>query len=190
MSKLVLVTGNPGKAGEIASVLRGYDVEIETVEVDLSERRADGVEEIAREKALEARQHVGRPLIVDDTGLFLEAYPDFPGAQSKWVVQRIGLDGIFRLLEGRSRAAYFKTAVAFAEPAGRPQVFTGVVEGELRAERGPDSEPSLPYDPAFAPQEGGGRVYSEMELEEKLAHSSRARAVRAFAEWWLERATR
>jgi XTP/dITP diphosphohydrolase len=170
---------------EIALVLKGYDVALEPVAVDVPETRSDDVSEIARDKATSALLVVGRPLIVDDTGLFLEAYPGFPGALSKWVVTRIGVTGILRLLDGGSHAAHFKTGVAFAETGGRAQVFVGSVEGELRREAGPASEPSLPYDPWFAPAEGDGRVYSEMDVEEKLAFSSRARAVHAFAAWWL-----
>jgi len=183
--KLILATGNPAKAREIARVLKGYDIPLETVAVEVPETQTDDVSEIARDKAQSALLVVGRPLIVDDTGLFLEAYPGFPGALSKWVVARIGIAGILRLLEGRSHAAHFRTGVAFAEPGGRPQVFVGTAEGELRREAGPAVEPSLPYDPWFAPSEGDGRVYSEMDVDEKLALSSRARAAHAFAAWWL-----
>lgn len=185
--KLILATGNPGKAREIATVLKGYDVALEPVAVEVPETRSDDVTEIARDKAASALLVVGRPLIVDDTGLFLEAYPGFPGALSKWVVTRIGVAGILRLLEGGSHAAHFKTGVAFAEPGGRTQVFAGTAEGELRRQSGPPAEPSLPYDPWFAPSDGDGRVYSEMDVDEKLALSSRARAVHAFAAWWLAR---
>lgn len=182
--KLILATGNAGKAREIARVLKGYDIALERVAVEVPETRSDDVSEIARDKAQDALLVVGRPLIVDDTGLFLDDYPGFPGALSKWVVSRIGVTGILRLLEGGSHAAHFRTAVAFAEPGGRPQVFVGTAEGGLRRDSGPPSEPSLPYDPWFAPSEGDGRVYSEMDVEEKLALSSRARAVHAFAAWW------
>jgi len=183
--KLLLATGNPGKARELAWVLQGYDIALETVAVDLPETRSDDVSEIARDKAREALLLVGRPLVVDDTGLFLEAYPGFPGALSKWVVSRIGMAGILRLLEGGSHAAHFRTGVAYAEPGGRTQVFVGTAEGELRRVSGPPAEPSLPYDPWFAPAGGDGRVYSEMDVEEKLLLSSRARAAHAFAAWWL-----
>lgn len=187
MGRLVFVTGNPGKAREVSHVLEEYGVALEVVAADLPERRGDRVEEIARDKALAASQILGRPLIVEDTGLFLEAYPDFPGPLSKWVVQRIGIAGVLRLLEGRSREAHFRSALAYLEPAGRPQVFSGVAAGTLRSDPARAGEASLPYDPVFAPSEGDGRVYSEMELDEKLALSSRGRAARAFAEWWLRR---
>jgi len=187
VGRLLFVTGNPGKAREVAHVLGEYGVALEIVAADLPERRGDRVEEIARDKAFAASQEVGRPLIVEDTGLFLEAYPDFPGPMSRWVVQRIGIAGLMRLLEGRSREAHFRSALAYLEPGGRPQVFTGVVAGALREVPAADAEKSLPYDPVFAPTEGDGRVYSEMELDEKLALSSRGRAARAFAEWWLRR---
>ena len=183
--KLILATGNPGKVREVSRVLAGYDIALEPVAVELAETRSDDVSEIARDKAQDALLVLGRPLIVDDTGLFLEAYPGFPGALSRWVVDRIGVAGLLRLLEGGSHAAHFRTAVAYTEPGGRPQVFVGAAEGELRRESGPPAEPSLPYDPWFAPSDGDGRVYSEMEVEEKLRLSSRARAVHAFAAWWL-----
>jgi XTP/dITP diphosphohydrolase len=183
--RLLLATGNPGKVREIARVLKAYDIALDPVAVEVPETRSDDVSEIARDKARDALLLVGRPLIVDDTGLFLEAYPGFPGALSKWVVSRIGVAGILRLLDGGSHAAHFRSAVAYAEPGGRTQVFVGTAEGELRRESGPAAEPSLPYDPWFAPRDGDGRVYSEMDVDAKLALSSRARAAHAFAAWWL-----
>ena len=64
-----------------------------------------------------------------------------------------------------------------AWPDGREIMADGVVEGriveESRGERG------FGYDPVFVPDDGDGRTFAQMTLEEKAAVSHRARAFAA-----------
>ncbi|MDV0443962.1 XTP/dITP diphosphatase [Methanorbis rubei] len=176
---ITVVTGNKNKAAEVAAFFAGI-TEVTHVDFTCIEPQAETVEEIARAKAEQAYAALGTPLIVDDTGLFIDALSGFPGPYAAYVQDTIGNTGVLQLMSGiADRRAYFETAVAYADTDGI-SVFSGVVEGEITAaERGTDG---FGYDPIFAV---GVRTLAEMSMEEKNKLSHRARALAAFRDWYI-----
>ena len=63
---LVVVTGNKGKAAEIAAII-GWPVE--AVGLEILEIQSLDVQEVAKEKALSAYKVLQQPVVVDDTGM-------------------------------------------------------------------------------------------------------------------------
>ena len=176
--RLAVVTGNPHKFEEVAAFLAGT-VELEHVPLDCPEYRDDEVGPIAIEKARFAYASLGRPLIVDDTGLFVTALNGFPGPYAAYVLRTIGNEGLLRLVEGGAdRSARFVTAVAYADTDG-VRVFEGRLDGEITD--GPRGAEGFGYDPIFAV---GGRTLAELPLAEKNRFSHRARALAAFRDWF------
>jgi len=178
--KLVVVTSNPNKAHEVAAFFSGR-VSVTHVALECPELRNDDVGEIAREKAKYAYGELGSPLIVDDTAFEIDALNGFPGPFASYVLYSIGNAGILRLMEGvRDRSASFTTAIAFAD-AGGIQVFTGTIHGTITTEtRG---HGGFGYDPIF---EFNGKTLAEIPMEEKNKISHRARALRAFHDWFVQ----
>ncbi|APX96959.1 XTP/dITP diphosphatase [Natronorubrum daqingense] len=173
------VTGNDGKVREAREYFEGIDT-IEQIEYDYTEIQSDSLEEIARHGAretFEAREG-DDPVIVDDTGLFVDALGGFPGPYSAYVEDTVGIERFWRLArEEANRRARFRTVLAYADADGT-ETFTGSVAGTLVAPRG---DGGFGYDPLF---EYNGQTLSEMSTEEKNAISHRGRAFAAFAEWY------
>ncbi len=137
--------------------------------------------EIARGKAIYAWKQLKKPVMVDDTGLFIDALGGFPGPFAAYVQKTLGNAGILKLMEGvDERAARFTTAIGFAD--GRTvRVFRGTIEGRIaRAARGNEG---FGYDPIF---ETGDMTLAEIPLEEKSRTSHRARALAAFHDWFVQ----
>ncbi|MDV0442068.1 RdgB/HAM1 family non-canonical purine NTP pyrophosphatase [Methanorbis furvi] len=176
---ITVVTGNKNKAAEVAAFFAGI-AEVTHVDFTCIEPQADTVEEIARAKAEQAYAALNVPLIVDDTGLFIDALSGFPGPYAAYVQDTIRNAGVLRLMNGvADRRARFATAVAYADESG-VRVFSGTVEGEITtAERGTEG---FGYDPIFAV---GVSTLAEMSMEEKNSLSHRARALAAFREWYI-----
>lgn len=173
---LAVVTSNANKAREVAAYFMGV-LEVEHVALACPEFRNDDVGEIARAKAEFAYQAISRPLIVDDTGLFIDALRGFPGPYAAYVHDTIGNAGILKLMEGvEDRGAHFETAIAFAREDGI-RIFRGILPGTIVAPRG---EGGFGYDPIF---EHAGQTLAEMPLAEKSKISHRARALEAFRAW-------
>lgn len=176
--RLLVVTGNPGKAREVESYLSPL---IEVVHVALScpEFRDSDVRVIAREKARYAYERLGKPLIVDDTAFHIDALGGFPGPYAAYALETIGIEGILALMKGKeNRTASFVTAIAYADGRGI-EVFTGRIEGRIVSPRGTGG---FGYDPIF---EWDHRTLAELPLEEKSRCSHRGRALQAFASWFV-----
>ncbi|HJJ92952.1 MAG TPA: non-canonical purine NTP pyrophosphatase, partial [Methanocorpusculum sp.] len=92
---ITVVTGNKGKAAEVAAFFDGI-VEVTHTPFEAVEPQAENIADIAREKARQAYVALGVPLIVDDTGLFIEALAGFPGPYAAYVQDTIGNEGILR----------------------------------------------------------------------------------------------
>ncbi len=171
-----MVTSNANKAQEIATYFGGV-MEVEHVALECPEFRHADVGEIARGKAAYAYQKLSRPLIVDDTALFIDALRGFPGPYAAYVQDTVGNAGILKLMEGvENRNAHFETAIAFAREDGI-RIFRGTMPGKIVAPRGTGG---FGYDPIFAYE---GRTLAEMPAAEKSRVSHRARALEAFRAW-------
>lgn len=174
--RLAVVTSNANKAREVAACFAGV-LEVEHVPLECPEFRHADVGEIARGKAEFAYRALSRPLIVDDTALFVDALRGFPGPYAAYVHDTIGNAGVLKLMEGvKDRNAHFETAIAFARDDGI-RIFRGILPGTIVAPRG---EGGFGYDPIFA---HAGQTLAEMPLAEKSRISHRARALAAFRTW-------
>jgi XTP/dITP diphosphohydrolase len=174
-----MVTSNAGKAAEVAAFFGG-SLEVDHVDIDVPEHRSDDVAEIARGKARYAYGQLHTPLIVDDTGFFIDALHGFPGPFAAYVLNSIGNAGILKLMEGiPDRKARFTTGIAYADKRGI-QVFTGTLEGRIVL--CPRGENGFGYDPIF---ELGKKTLAEISIEEKSRISHRARALSSFHDWFI-----
>ena len=90
-----LVTGNPGKLVEARRLLgaAGEGPPFDAVELDLPEIQSLDILEVLRGKAEEAWRRLGRPLVVEETGLYLGAMNGFPGPLVKWMLAAVGPEG-------------------------------------------------------------------------------------------------
>jgi XTP/dITP diphosphohydrolase len=177
--KITMVTGNPGKAAEVAAFFGG-SLEVGHVALTIPELRSDDIAEIARGKARYAYGELNTPLIVDDTGFFIDALKGFPGPYAAYVLDSIGNAGILKLMEGRGdRRARFTTAIAYADERCT-EVFCGTLEGVIA--HAPRGHNGFGYDPIF---ESGNKTLAELSLEEKGRISHRARALAAFHDWFV-----
>lgn len=179
--KLYLVTGNKHKLEEANDILKSYGVRVEQAPVrEKLEIQSNSLEEIAIYAARHAYKLMRVPLVVDDSGLFVDALNGFPGPYSSYVYKKIGYEGLLRLLEGAdNRRACFKTVAALILPPVE-KVFTGetcgVIAWEARGSHG------FGFDPIFIP-DGYKKTYAEMSPEEKNRISHRFKAFSKLGEW-------
>ncbi len=183
--KLVVVTGNKDKFKEISLVLKQFGINSVMRDMELYET-GDTLEEIAMNKAKEAFKRIRKPLIVDDTGIFFSAYKNFPGIYAKRIYLSIGFEGLLKLLKGKTRKAYFKSAVCYFD--GKSKTFSGKLYGTIQKKIHSDrfSREKFPYDRIFIP-DGFDKPISLMPLDKKIEFSHRAIAVRKFARWFSQR---
>jgi len=110
---LNFVTTNPGKVREATAYL---DDEVTQFDFDYPEVQADDLGSVAAHGAREAYRAADGPVIVDDAGLFIDAFDGFPGPYSSYVEDRVGIDRVWRLTEPEDdHGAAFKTVIAYCD---------------------------------------------------------------------------
>ncbi|MBI4361516.1 non-canonical purine NTP pyrophosphatase [Candidatus Micrarchaeota archaeon] len=173
---LLFVTSNASKVREAKHAL-GPNWKVTHKNLDVPEVKTESMEETIQRKAETAFSLVKKPVLVEDTGFFLDAYPNFPGTYTKFCIKRIGLDGFLKLLEGKNRQAGFETWLGYHD-GQNVRTFTGSVKGSVADKPRGKAAEKLPYDLIFIPQ-GEKRTYAEMPLAEKQETSHRAKAFAA-----------
>ncbi|MEM2142475.1 MAG: RdgB/HAM1 family non-canonical purine NTP pyrophosphatase [Candidatus Thorarchaeota archaeon] len=178
---VVLVTKNQNKVRELTPIFEEYDVRFEVSAIEKEEVRSDSVETVALHAAMSAYRIIHRPLVTEDTGLYISALKGFPRAYPSFVLETIGRQGILKLMQdARDRSARFVTACAYHD-GSTTMVFTGELLGRIsHVEAGTGG---FGYDPIFVP-EGYDLTLAQLGFEEKIAISHRTRAFRALLSWY------
>jgi XTP/dITP diphosphohydrolase len=170
------VTTNEGKFREVEALLAAADVKIVREDRSYPEIQADRLEKVVRFAATVLDDQISGDYLIDDSGLFLDAFGGFPGVYSSYVYKRLSCSGILKLLHDvKVRAAVFETVLLLRQ-GGSHEVFHGECRGTIApAERGAGG---FGFDAIFVP-EGEAKTFGEMTLSEKNRFSHRARAVAA-----------
>lgn len=169
---LRFATSNPYKVSEANLVGKKYGIEFVQLQEDYPEIRDDDVRGVAEAGAKYIFYKVGEPIIVEDTGLFIEDLNGFPGPYSAFVFQRIGNEGILKLLTGsKNRRAEFVSAIGYCDIDG-VQIFDGTVAGRIGTEI--TGTAGFGYDSIFIPEGGGTTFGQDPELKAKVSHRKKA----------------
>jgi len=177
MDSLVFVTSNPGKAQE-ASRLLGRP--ITAMQIEIPEIQAVEFGEVVAQKAVDAARWLGKPVLVEDSGLEIAAWSNFPGALTKWVTKSVGEAGLVRMLTPfGNRQAVAVSVLGVAWP-GIPPEAVPVVEGRVPGTIAPAPRGTngFGWDVIFIP-DGDTRTFAEMPPADKDARSHRGRAFAA-----------
>lgn len=174
------MTGNTAKFDEIRAVLEQYGITAVHQNLDIPED-GDTLEARCLSKARNAFAAVKQPLIVDDTGLYFQAFENFPGPFPKRVFSELGFQGILKKLAGKNRAAYFKTYVCYSTEK-ETRLFAGTITGTISETVYEGGHESLPYDRIFIPA-GYTQPFCMLTAAEKNSISHRAQAVKECAQW-------
>lgn len=185
--KLIFVTTNSKKFEEAKAILNPFGVELEQINYDYPENHDESIEEIAKSAARELAIKFNQSVIVEDAGLFFDAYPKFPGALPKFAFKTLGFKGLLKLLENEPRGACFKAALGYCEPGHEPILLEGFMHGRISNHvHGEKENDPMPYDKIFIPK-GEERAICEMSVSEKNKISHRHDALTKLGEYLKEK---
>jgi len=179
--KIKFATSNPYKVREGNLVGRKFGMEFVQIKQSYPEIRDEDVSRVAEEGARFVFDRVKEPVIVEDTGLFIEPLNGFPGSFSAFVFQKIGNDGILKLLRGeRNRKAKFISAIGYCDENG-VKIFKGIVGGSIANEK--KGGEGFGYDPIFIPINYKRTFAEDPDLKARISH--RKRAFQKLCEWLI-----
>ena len=186
MKKIVLATGNAGKAREFAQLLAEFDAEIiPQTQLNVSSVPETGLTfvENALIKARHAAEITGLPAIADDSGIEVDALNGAPGIYSARFAGENATD-----LENNQLLLQQLQAVSEAERTARyhcvivylrhaldptPLICHGIWEGRVLT--APQGEQGFGYDPLFLiPEQQCTAAQMPPDLKNKLSHRGQA----------------
>ena len=147
--KIAFITGNPHKLEEAKSVLKDYDITIESLQFDIDEIQHYNPLEITKAKARAAYEKAGYPIVVNDSSWEIPALGGFPGGYMKDVANWFTAEDFLALMKDKNDrriilhdvVAYFdgeqlklfisdQTGVFINEPRGEGMSMNQVVSME------------------------------------------------------------
>lgn len=177
---VLFVSSNKNKFYEAKSILSKNKINLGFFKSNLKEIQANSIKEIAAQKADDAYRRIHKPLIIEDTGLFIDSLSGFPGPFSSYVFKTIGNSGILRLVK-TNRKAKFLSVVAYCDNKYGVVLFEAKVDGKI-------SKKSIGkgwgYDPIFIPQ-GYSKPYALLSNKNEISH--RYKALKKFSNWFVHK---
>ncbi|MBI2106132.1 hypothetical protein HYT56_04830 [Candidatus Woesearchaeota archaeon] len=135
MKQIYFATTNRGKVQSLKNGLKDYGIEVIHHRLELPEPRIDNLREIAKEKIWTAFNNLHKPCVVLDSGFYVSSLNGFPGSYVNYALNTIGIQGILKLVEGRSRECEFRNCFAYMdENMPNPAFFESVNRGEMSVE--------------------------------------------------------
>ncbi len=177
--KVLFATGNPGKLKEVQAKFAPMGFEVEQLVDEYPEIQADTLEEVVHSGLKWLFDRHKTPIIIDDSGLFIEALGGFPGVYSAYVFKTLGCDGILKqMVNIENRKAEFQCCAGYVDANGQIITIMGKSHGNLIHEmRGSGG---FGYDPIFVPDEHA-QTFAELDIESKNQISHRGRAFEALS---------
>ena len=181
--ELIYATTNKHKLAGAKQALAGTNINLITpdgVLPDVPEIQSDDQQAVSVDKALKYYDLLKSPLVVMDSGMFINELGGFPGVYTKYALDTIGINRIIQLLGGAARAYTQRTITYF--DGNKPQIFTLKLHGALLKE--PRGNNGRNYDKYFLP-DGKNKTLAEMTDDEKVELT--AEVWKKLAAWLQER---
>lgn len=178
-SRLRFISNNDFKIGEARLILSRRKIEVVPVKKEIFELQSFDIDEIVKDKAVQAYHHVGWPLFVEHTTLNLEALGGLPGGLTNIFWQCLKAQGICDLINtiGNDRVVA-RSHIAYCD--GRTiKLFHGELHGRVSST--PRGQSQFHWDSVFMP-DGYCRTFAELGLE-KHEISMRVQALEALANY-------
>lgn len=176
--RLRFLSSNKRKIVEVRHILQDAQVDVIPISCHIDEIQTHDVQGLVRDKCLKAYRLVGRPIFVEQTGLYLHALHGFPAGLTRIFWDCLGAERVCalfgQLADPRAEA---RTCIGYCD--GRSiRHFEGKVEGRIA--RSPRGERHTAWDCIFIP-DGQDQTFAEMDQDRKNRISMRAQALAALA---------
>ncbi|MBJ99473.1 MAG: non-canonical purine NTP pyrophosphatase [Euryarchaeota archaeon] len=188
--QLWFMTGNQGKLLEAKHAFSPFGFNVEQFLIDgkvpeIIEPQCETLDDVADAKisqGLQLLKEIGKEkdaLLVEDSGLFIESLGGFPGVYSAYVLDKIGCEGILKIMGDVNRKASFQASARFWD-GNKVHKGNGFCPGNIvHSVRG---EYGFGYDPIFVPLDfmdfsTDGLTFGEVKIDVKENFSHRKKAL-------------
>lgn len=173
--KIRFMSQNNQKAEELRRILQPAGIQICFVAKPIKEIQSSNLEEVVRDKVLQAFNLIGRAVLVEHTALCIDSLSGFPGPQTQYFWDSTGAQQFSKMFKDLSVTA--KSAIGYCD--GRKiHIFVGELRGKV-AET-PSHCNDFEWDSIFIPSESADSKPLADMGEEKHKISMRRKALEKF----------
>ncbi len=188
--KIILASQNPGKVAEICTYFEGSSIEIIPAPNDL--KVVENGNTFLKNSLLKAQAYfevLKQPILADDSGLCLEAFPEIMGVETanyrsdlkNYSDKCQSLVKLYQDQQEKNYRARFVCQLCLYLGPDEVFFFEGVLTGSISITS--QGHGGFGYDPIFIP-DGKNETLAEIE-DWKKNHSHRAKAAKALKEFLL-----
>ena len=192
MDNITYITSNYGKYIATKEKFERAGINIECFKFEFEEPNINDLELISKEKAKQAYLKVGKPVFVEDSGFYIDNYPNNPGYPGAFV-KRSGISSnvkelLVTLNDVKERSCYFKDCLTYYDGKEFYQfngIKKGTISNEIRGHENKKAKSNLWY--VFIPL-NCTKTMAEMTDEERMNRpDGRTDATIEFIKWYKER---
>lgn len=193
MKDIYFATSNEGKVRNAQEALRPFGIRVKQVAVDLVESRSEDPAGIALEKAKQAYRLLKKPVIVEDSGFFIQSLGGFPMTHIKFSLKTLGIKNILKMLKGvTDRRAEWRMTLAYVWGPGKYKTFTFVERGEIARSPRPVKRPMMSdywrvYVPKMIPNTKALCEMADADLTEWQNYYKKNNQFMMFGRWYSAR---
>ena len=161
------ITSNQVKLSIAREILGKYNITVNQQTFDFREIQSINIEHVATDKANQVMDKFNKSYIIDDSGIYIEALSNFPGALLKTVSKILGEDKIIKLLENeKNRNATFVNVLVLGNPSSKiTKIFATETKGTISQVALGDRKVDWAIDRIFIP-ENYGKTLAELSDSE------------------------
>lgn len=173
------ITSNKYKIQEVDDILSKLGYKVTSSELKIEELQTENVQHLVHDKVLKAFDKIGKPTMVEHTGLYIDSLNGFPGGLTQIFWDTLRADNFSTLLgAGPNTKVVAKTVIGYCD--GRKiYYFEGEVEGNIAP--APKGSKDFQWDCVFIPQ-GYSETFAELGAK-KNEISMRKLALDEFAKY-------
>lgn len=189
--QLKFATTNVGKFKSAQKYLADRGIVVEQLELELPELRVDDIQQIATQKALFAFREIKQPVMVHDTGFYIEQLNGFPGFCVGYTLKKIGIESLTKLVNKSSKAQFVSYLAYMDDTISSPIWFKDSYSGTLLDKISGKRKPFFWSDLflSFIPDNSNKTLasLSEQEFRELEKSFDKDSCFNKFSDWYLSK---
>jgi Xanthosine triphosphate pyrophosphatase len=156
---IFFISSNPYKINEVKSILNSNKITVNGINKKIHEIQSEDMIEIVVDKAIKAFYEIGRPIIVEQTGLLLKDFANLPGGLTQIFWDSLKADNFCKYFSNTETAKVCaKTVLAYCD-GKKIHSFEGSIEGTIVKE--PRGDRAFQWDCVFQPN-GYSQTFAEL----------------------------
>ena len=160
--EIYFLSSNKYKIKGVSDILGSTNTQIKSFNKKINEIQSDDMIEIVTDKVIKGFKEIGRPVIVEQTGLLIEDFGNLPGGLTQIFWDSLQADNFSEFFSKEGTAsATAKTIVAFCD-GKKISTFEGEIKGTIVSP--PRGNRDFQWDCVFQP-EGYDKTFADMGLK-------------------------